>query len=84
MNIRSIFYMFQGSWRFRWMALFVAWTISVMGLLGILFVPDVYEARARVFVDTSSRLKVVLDNIASDPDLEQRIRMVREAMIGRP
>jgi polysaccharide chain length determinant protein (PEP-CTERM system associated) len=66
------------------MAMFIAWAICMVGLLVIFFMADIYEARARVYIDTSSRLKVVLGKIASDPDLESRIRLVREAMLGRP
>jgi polysaccharide chain length determinant protein (PEP-CTERM system associated) len=74
----------KGSWRFRWQALVVAWVFCALGSFVVLALPDVYEARTRVFVDTSSRLREVLGTIAFDPDVESRVLLVRQAMLGRP
>ncbi len=74
----------KGSWRFRWHALIVASTVCSLGWLGVLAMPDVYEARARVFVDTSSRLRDVLGTIAFQPDIQSRVNIVRQAMLGGP
>jgi len=52
-------------WRFRWVALGVAWAISVASWLVIARMPDQYEARARVYVDTASML---LDLKAKTPE----------------
>jgi polysaccharide chain length determinant protein (PEP-CTERM system associated) len=74
----------KGSWRYRLHALATAWALCLIGWAVVLSMPDVYEARARVFVDTSSRLREVLGTIAFQPDIESRVNIVRQAMLGRP
>lgn len=74
----------KGSWRYRRHALAVAWVLCLLGWAGVLALPDVYEASGRVFVDTSSRLRDVLGTIAFEPDIESRVNIVRQAMLGRP
>lgn len=74
----------RGSWRFRWHGMAAAWIACLLGWVGVLWLPDVYEARARVFVDTSSRLREVLGTIAFAPDIESRVNIVRQAILGRP
>lgn len=80
----QIVHSFRCSLRFRWQALAVMWALCLVGWLGVYAIPDSYEARARVYVDTSSRLRGVLESIAFEPDVESRVLIVRQAMLGRP
>ena len=50
----------RGAWRFRRYALAIAWGVCVVGWLAVLSIPDTYEARARVNVDTRTALSNVL------------------------
>jgi polysaccharide biosynthesis transport protein len=47
----------HGVWNRRWLALAVAWGVCALGWLGISFIPNKYESRARVFVQTQSVLQ---------------------------
>ena len=49
----------RGTWRFRWLAMLVAWVICISGWLYVYTLPNIFEARARVFVDADSRLAEV-------------------------
>ena len=49
----------RGVWRFRWAVIVVAWVVCLLGWVAVLFMPDVYEASARVFVDTRTTLSEV-------------------------
>jgi polysaccharide chain length determinant protein (PEP-CTERM system associated) len=74
----------RSAWRYRWSALGVAWLVCLLGWFVVLSLPDAYMAGARVFVDTSSRLRDVLGRIAFEPDVQSRVALVRQAMLGRP
>lgn len=74
----------RGTWRFRWVALAVAWGISVVGWLVVFSMPDMYEARARVYVDTRTPLRPLLQGVAADQDVESQLVMVRQALLGGP
>lgn len=74
----------RGTWRFRWVALAVAWGVSVVGWFIVFSMPDMYEARARVYVDTRTPLRPLLTGVAADQDVESQLVMVRQALLGGP
>jgi polysaccharide chain length determinant protein (PEP-CTERM system associated) len=74
----------RGAWRFHRIAIVVAWTVCLVGWLGILLLPDMYEARARVFVDTRTALKPLLQGLAIDQDVNAQINFVRQSLLSSP
>jgi len=74
----------RGTWRFRWTGMAVAWAVAVVGWLVVYTMSDVYEARARVFVDTSTALKPLLQGLAIDSGVESQLELVRQAMLSKP
>lgn len=74
----------RGSWRYRWWAIITAWLLCVMGWLFVFTMPDIYEARAQVFVDADSRLADVMGDVGVAPGVGSRVFIVRQAMLGRP
>ena len=73
-----------GAWRYRWVAMIVAWLACVGGWLFVISMPDIYEARAKVFVDADSRLATVVGQVAASPSVRSRVFVVRQAMLGIP
>lgn len=74
----------RGSWRYRWTAMIVAWIVCVLGWLSVFMMPDIYEARAQVYVDADSRLADVMGAVGVAPGVSSRVFVVRQAMLGRP
>lgn len=74
----------QGAWRHRWLALGVAAVIAVIGWLVIFSLPDLYEADARVFVDSSTALKPVLQGLAVEQDMSAELNYVRQSLLEGP
>src|SRR6516162_2624012 len=74
----------RGAWRFRSTAMLVAWAVCVLGWLVVLALPDTYSARARVYVDTRTRLSQVTQGIAVESNIESPAEEVRQALLGGP
>ncbi|MEM9172461.1 MAG: XrtA system polysaccharide chain length determinant [Pseudomonadota bacterium] len=74
----------RGAWRFRWHAICVAWVICLLGWPFVLNMPDVYEARAQVYVDADSRLADVIGTVGSAPEVGAQVFVVRRAMLSGP
>ncbi len=74
----------RGAWRFRWIAMAAAWAVCVLGWMVVLSLPDMYEASARVFVDTKTALRPLLHGLAIESDVDSQLNQVRQAMLGRP
>jgi polysaccharide chain length determinant protein (PEP-CTERM system associated) len=74
----------RGSWRFRWVALLAAWVVCVGGWAFVFTMPNVYEATARVYVDSKTALGPLLRGLALDPNVESEVSIVRQALLSRP
>ncbi|MEY3200931.1 MAG: hypothetical protein RIR70_481 [Pseudomonadota bacterium] len=74
----------RGMWLNRWLGLFTAWLVGLIGALVVLFMPDKYEASARVYVDTQSVLKPLMSGLAVQPNVEQQIVILSRTLISRP
>ena len=57
----------RGSWRFRWLGLAAAWAACLIGWLYVFAMPNVYEAKARVYVDSKTVLRR-FDSVSSGPN----------------
>ena len=74
----------KGAWRYRRAALLAAWATAICGWGVVLVSPDTFQAQAKVYVDTSTALRPLLQGIAVDQDIESQLNLVRETLLGRP
>jgi len=74
----------RAAWRYRWIAMLIAWSVCLLGWLTVLAMPDTYSASARVYVDTRTRLSQVTRGIAVESNLASEAEVVREALLGGP
>ena len=69
--------------RHRWLAFgvaafaFVAWSVAIG------FVPERYEASARVYVDTQTVLKPLMAGLTFQPDIDQQVKMLGRTLVSR-
>jgi len=56
----------RGIWRNRWYGLACAWLVCVIGWIIVFRMPDQYEISARVYVDTQTVLRPVLQGLTVD------------------
>lgn len=74
----------RGIWRNRWYALACAWLICLTGWVVVHKLPDQYEASARVFVDTQSVLRPLLQGLAVNVNPDAQISLVTRTLLSRP
>jgi polysaccharide chain length determinant protein (PEP-CTERM system associated) len=74
----------RGAWRFKWMALIVAWSTAVIGWIVVATIPNQYEARAKIFVDAESVLKPLLQGLAVNTDVMNQVNMMSRVLMSRP
>jgi polysaccharide chain length determinant protein (PEP-CTERM system associated) len=74
----------RGMWRFRWRAAIVAWMLCVVGWIAVYLMPPVYQANARVFVDTENAIKPLLQGIGSSSNVMNEVAVVIREMLSRP
>jgi polysaccharide chain length determinant protein (PEP-CTERM system associated) len=74
----------RGAWKYRRYALITAWLVAVLGWLFLFSMKDVYQANTRVFVDTKTALKPVLQGLTLDQDVNAQLNLVRQSLLSQP
>jgi polysaccharide chain length determinant protein (PEP-CTERM system associated) len=74
----------QGMYRYRRQALLVAWLVAVLGWLGVLLLPNVYESRTKVYVDTDTVLKPLLRGLTPEADVSGQVALMSRALLAQP
>ena len=74
----------RGAWRYRWFGLALAWGIGLVGWAAVLLMPNVYESKAKVYVDAETVLKPLLSGLAVNADLTNQVNMMSAVLMSRP
>lgn len=74
----------RGMWQRRWIGLAAAWIVGIGGVVAAMRLPDVYEASARIYVDTQSVLKPLMQGLAVQPNIDQQVSILSRTLISRP
>lgn len=74
----------RGMWKYRRLGVLVAWLVAALVAVAVLLIPDRYEAKARVYVNTQSILRPLMTGLAIQPDIEQQVTMLSRTLISRP
>lgn len=82
--IRQAAHILRGTWKYRWLGLVAAWIVGMLGIATIKFLPDKFEASARIYVNTESILKPLMAGMTVQPNDTQRIAMLSRIVISRP
>ena len=74
----------RGMWRYRWAMVIVAWIVAVPGWFFVYNMPDVFEASAKVSVDTNSLLPGLTKGLTASENLIDEVDLVSRALLTRP
>jgi len=74
----------RGMWRYRWLGVAVGWLAGIVLAVAIFLLPDQFQASARVFVDTQSVLKPLMQGLAVPTNVEQQVTILSRTLISRP
>lgn len=74
----------RGIWRFRWVGLIAAWVVCLAGWFSVAQMPEKYVASARVHIDSNTVLRPLLKGIAIQPNLDERITLLKRTLLSRP
>lgn len=74
----------RAAWNYRWYGMGFAWALAVCGWVFVMMMPNRYEASTRVYVDTQSMLRPLMNGLAVQPNLDQQISVMSRTLISRP
>lgn len=70
--------------KYRWYAVAITWIVALCGWVVVLKLPNQYESSARVYVDTQTILKPLLQGMTTLPNLDQQVYFMRRTLLSRP
>ena len=74
----------RGIWRFRRVALAVAWGTAAVLWAVIFLLPNTYQGSATIFVDTGTTLSQATKGISLEDNVTEQISRVSTALLGTP
>src|SRR5687768_2532569 len=80
----SVYDILHSAWRFRWWALLASAITAIVCWAVVFALPDRYEASARVFVDTRTALRPVLQGLTMEQDVNAQLNLVRQSLLAGP
>jgi len=74
----------KGIWNKRWYAMAIAWLLCLFGWAAIYQLPDEYETRAKIYIDTQSLLRPLLRGLTVQTNINQQIQLMVRTLLSRP
>jgi polysaccharide chain length determinant protein (PEP-CTERM system associated) len=74
----------HATWRYRWHALIVAWCTLIVGALLVFGMPNVFESSAQVYADTDALMNPLLNGLAVQPNVRNRLQIITHTLLSRP
>ena len=71
-------------WRRRWQGAIVAWLFCLVGWGFVMQLPNIYQATARIYVDTDSMLRPLMRGIAVDSNILNEVDLMQRTLLSRP
>ncbi len=72
------------AWRYRWATVACAWAVCGIGWVGSTFIPNQYEASARLYVDADTVLTPLLRGLAVDSQVTSQLDVLQRTLLSRP
>lgn len=82
--INLILHHLNGVWRFRWVAVAVAWLVMICATIYVFAMTDKYQASTKVYVDTENVLRPLLRGLYVETDVMNDVALMSRALLSRP
>lgn len=79
-QITELFYYARGAFKYKWMALIVAWMVCFGGWMFVYSMPDKYSSEAKVHVETRTMLQPLLRGMTIQTDTSALLRIMQKLM----
>jgi polysaccharide chain length determinant protein (PEP-CTERM system associated) len=73
----------NAAWKRRWSALLVAWAVCLIGWTFVIARPETYTSSTRIFLDTATFLKPLLEGLAIERDVTTELEVMRQTLTTR-
>lgn len=82
-QINVVYGYMHGLWRYRWSALFISWLVAIAGWIYVYTLPDQYQAKAAVHIDTTTVMKPLLEGLVVESNPEEELNVMSRILLSR-
>lgn len=74
----------RNAWRFRWYGMLVAWAICIVGWFVVYGMPNEYQVKARVRIDTTSVIQPLIKDLTVAPNADWKVDLLIHTVLSKP
>lgn len=83
-ELSEVYFYLKGTLKYRRVAIMFALLLCVIGWIFVFMMPDKFESKAKVHIDSSSVIRPLMRGMVIDPDVSALIRIIQQLMFTRP
>lgn len=83
-QLSEVLFFAKGTLKYKWVIIIIAWLMSGVGWFYISTMPDEYESKAIVNVDSATMLRPLIQRMTVQSDTRGLIDIMRQLMFTRP
>ncbi|MGR8930574.1 MAG: XrtA system polysaccharide chain length determinant [Gammaproteobacteria bacterium] len=83
-ELTEVYFYIKGTLKYKRVALLFALLVCVCGWAYVFTMPDKFESKAKVHIDSSTIIRPLLRGMVIDPDVTYLIRLIQQLMFTRP
>lgn len=83
-QLSEILFYVKGTLKYKWAIIIVAWLVCISGWIYVSSMPDKYQSKAVVSVDSRTMLQPLLRGMAIQSNMRGMVRVMRQLMFTRP
>jgi polysaccharide chain length determinant protein (PEP-CTERM system associated) len=71
-----------GAWRYRWYGLVATFVICAVGWFAVALIPNTFESEAKVYIDTDTLLRPLLQGLAVTTNADQQVNVMLRTLLS--
>lgn len=83
-ELTEVYFYLKGTLKYKRVAIMFALLVCVCGWSFVFVMPDKFESKAKVHIDSSTVIRPLMKGMVIDPDVSALIRIIQQLMFTRP
>lgn len=83
-ELTEVYFYLKGTLKYKRVAILFALLVCICGWTFVFMMPDKFESKAKVHIDSSTIIRPLMRGMVIDPDVSALIRIIQQLMFTRP
>ncbi len=83
-ELSEVYFYLKGTFKYKRVAMMFALLVCICGWTFVFMMPDKYQSKAKVHIDSSTIIRPLMRGMVIEPDISALIRIIQQLMFTRP